>query len=693
MLIRLGTARTRVLAVGLLSLGTSATFADDDCEGGNANCRTVEEVVINAHPLSAEGLAQPANVLEGDALAKELSASLGDTVARLPGVQSATFGPAVGRPVIRGQGGPRVRVMEDRVDTMDASVASGDHATTVEPFIADRVEVLKGASTLLYGSGAIGGVVDVHTGRIPHEVPEDPISGRVLFNTQSNGQGTTAAGRLDGGSGGFAWHLDGFTRDVDPYDIPGFAESERLRALEAAEGEGGDDEEEVSGVAPGTQFEGSGGAAGFSWVGENAFVGAAVSVYDAFYGLPGGHEEEEEEGGEGEEEEGNPILDLEQTRVDLEAGFSEPFGNIESINLRLGINDYEHVEFEGNGEAGTRFTNEAWDGRAEFVHGSVGGFRGAFGVQASDRDFAAVGEEAFVQPVETRTFGIFWVGEKTVGLTDLEIGARIERVDHDPTAARSREFTLFSSSIGGVRDLENGVRISGILDISSRAPVSEELYSNGPHLATQSFDIGDQDLGVERAINASVTLDYTGDDWGIVATTYYTRFSDFIYQTFPGGEEDGLPIGNYVQNDARFLGADLGAYFNLGNFGGASWQLDALFDTVDASVSGPQDELPRVSPARVGVGLSADWNQFTASVDLLRVARVDDVPSDQLPTDAYNDVRLDLGWRQQVGLGELTVFLRGRNLTDDEQRNHTSLVKDFVPLPGRNVQVGASLSF
>ncbi|MEO1575302.1 MAG: TonB-dependent receptor plug domain-containing protein, partial [Pseudomonadota bacterium] len=298
--------------------------------------------MIRAHPLSAEGLSQPALVLAGDALAQELAPSLGETVGRLPGVHSASFGPAVGRPVIHGLGGARVRVMEDRIDTMDASVASGDHATTVEPFIADGIEVLKGASTLLYGSGAIGGVVDVHTGRIPHEPAESLASGRVLLRNQSNGQGTTAAGRLDGGTGSVAWHLDAFTRDIDAYDIPGFAESDRLRALERAEGEGGEDDEEESGVAPGTDQEASGGAFGLSWVSDRAFVGAAVSIYEAEYGLPGGHEHEEGEEEE-EEEEGNPVLDMEQTRVDIEAGFEAPFSGVESLNVRIGVNDYEHV--------------------------------------------------------------------------------------------------------------------------------------------------------------------------------------------------------------------------------------------------------------------------------------------------------------------------------------------------------------
>lgn len=665
--------------------------ADNHCETAlGAGC--VEEITIRAHPLSAEGLAQPVNVLEGEALARQLAPSLGETVGRLPGIHSASFGPAVGRPVIHGLGGARVRVMEDRIDTMDASVASGDHATTVEPFIADGIEVLKGASTLLYGSGAIGGVVDVHTGRIPHERPKSLAQGRVLLRNQSNGQGTTAAGRLDGGSGSLAWHLDGFTRDLDAYDIPGFAESARLRALERAEGEGGEDEEEQSGFAPGTDQQASGGAFGLSWVGERAFVGAAVSVYDAKYGLPGGHEHEE--GEEEGEEEGNPVLDIEQARVDLEAGFSAPFDGVESLNVRIGINDYEHIEFEPNGEAGTVFSNDAWEARAELVHDAIGGWRGAAGVQISDREFSAIGEEAFVQPVDTSTVGIFWLGEKSLANTDVEAGVRLERVEHSPTMAQARDFSLFAVSLGFVHNPGDALSIRGIVDVSSRAPVSEELYSNGPHLATQTFDIGDDSLDQEEAINVALTLDYQSEDWGYTATVYFTDFSDFIYQTFSGAEQDGLAVAQYVQNDAQFKGLDVSTYFRLGDYAGASWRLEGLFDIVDVSVSGPDSQfLPRISPARLGLGLSGEWARFSAAVDLLRVAEVSDVSVGELPTDAYNDVRVDLGWRQPLARGALSVFLRGRNLTNDEQRNHTSYVKDFVPLPGRNLEVGARLSF
>ena len=203
--------------------------------------QVIEEVVVRAHPLSAEGLAQPIAVVSGIELQRVLSPSLGETLRNVPGVNSASFGQAVGRPVIRGLGGPRVKVMEDRIDSLDVSVSSPDHMSMVEPFTADSIEVLKGPSTLLYGSGAIGGVVDVHTGRIPHEVPET-LSGSFQMRDADNANQTTASGRLDGGAGNFAFHLDAFYRDADEYEIPGFAESNAMRALEEQDGHDDHDE-------------------------------------------------------------------------------------------------------------------------------------------------------------------------------------------------------------------------------------------------------------------------------------------------------------------------------------------------------------------------------------------------------------------------------------------------------------------
>jgi len=685
-------------AIALCSVAATAAAETADQSAGN---QKLETVVVTAHPLSAEGLALSAEVLEDEELARKLQSSIGETVGYEPGVHAANFGQAASRPVIHGLSGPRVRVMEDRIDSLDVSVTSADHAVTIEPFIADRVEILKGPSTLLYGSGAIGGVVDVHTGRIPHTVPEEGFSGRFEGRVGDNADRETAALRLDGGTGGFAWHADGFTREADDYEIPGFAESAALRALEAEEHEeepGHEEEheeEEVRGELPGSALDVDGGAVGASFVGDRGFLGAAVSWLNADYGLPGGHEDGHEEGGEEHEEEGNPVLDLEQTRIDLEGGLTDPFRGFTSLNVRVGINDYEHKEIEPNGEVATVFDNEAVEARIELTHEPVARWNGALGLQFVDRDFSAIGEEAFIAPVDTQSLGAFWVGERSFDRFDLEAGVRLETVEVDPSEGSSRDFTAYAASLGMVIPFAERWSVGLLADFSARAPIAEELFSDGPHLATGAFEVGDASLDEEKALNLSANLRYAGDGWLFNSTLYYTDFSDFIYEAPTGEEEDELPVFVFRQDDAEFVGFDAEVEATVASWEGGSLALSAMFDTVSAKldVSG-NDDLPRLPPTRYGIGASGNAGIVRASVDYLWVEEQDDIADFELPTEEYEDLRAYLG--ADFGLGAdavLTVFVQGRNLTDDDQRQHSSFIKDAAPLPGRTVEAGLRARF
>ena len=694
----------------LLAPTLAASEENAPTESAPADDPPLEIVEVHAHPLSGEGLSQAAVALGGEDLEREVAGNIGETVARQPGVHSSGYGEAVGRPVIHGMSGARVRIMEDRIDTMDASVTSADHATAIDPVIANRVEILKGPSTLLYGSGAIGGVVDIHTGRIPHESRER-IAGKIEARGADNAGRRSATFRLDGGGESVAWHLDGFSRSANDYDIPGYAESARFRAAEEheeehhdEEGEGHDEdeedeEEEAFGTLPGSHVDGQGGAFGVSVVGDWGFVGVAVSTLRYDYGLPGGHGHHDDEAHEEEDhddedahadEEGNVTLELEQTRVDFEAGIAEPFAGLSSLNIRIGMNDYEHVEIEPNGEIGTVFANDAYEARIELTDHDRAGLDGAVGVQFGSRQFSAVGEEAFVPPVDTGTFGVFWVAERSFEGFDLETGIRLDRVSHDPTGASSTDFTTFSAALGFV--IPQGDALFGLhADFSSRAPIAEELYSDGPHLATQSFEIGDAGLDPETALNAAATVNWaTGRvDW--TATAYATTFSDHIYQFVTGEMEDGLLVAHYGQADATYRGLDLSASLRLATFDGGGLSGRLLFDTVVAELDlSGNDRLPRLPASRVGAGLDIDRGRLTASVDYLRVFEQDEHAAVELPTDAYDDVRAFLAFDISPNA---RLFFQGRNLTDEEQRQHTSYIKEFAPLPGRTLEAGFRVAF
>lgn len=671
--------------------------------------QVIEEVVVRAHPLSAEGLAQPIAVLSGIELQRVLSTSLGETLRNVPGVNSASFGQAVGRPVIRGLSGPRVKVMEDRIDSLDVSVSSPDHMSMVEPFTADSIEVLKGPSTLLYGSGAIGGVVDVHTGRIPHEVPGN-LSGSFQVRDADNANQTTASGRLDGGAGNFAFHLDAFYRDADEYEIPGFAESSAMRALE--EQDGHDDhsgDTEAFGILPNSQLEAAGGAFGASYISERSFVGFSLSNYDAKYGLPGNsHSHHDDHGDEHDDdhndehddhhdahgdEEGGAVLDLAQTRFDLEAGMENPLAGIQALNFRLGYNDYEHVEFEGSGEAGTVFATEALESRLELTHDAFG-FEGASGIQISSREFSAIGEEAFVQPVDTQTFGLFYVGQRRFGELGLEAGVRYEHVDQDPTTGEKRSFDLGSASLGLIQPLGERWTLSGQLDYSARAPIAEELFSDGPHLATQSIEIGDSSLNEETAANLSAMLRYAFASVDFSLSAYITDFGDFIYEANTGTEIDELPVLQWTQADATLRGFDADATWRAMDWQGGGLTFNAGFDSVRAQLnSGNNRNLPRIPPQRWRLGALFDLDSLQAEISWRRVSDQEKVGIAELPTEGYDDLRLHIGYSLDVGKNPIQLFLSGRNLTDDEQRLHTSFIKDLAPQLGRTIEAGVQMQF
>lgn len=692
----------------------------------------LEEIIVTAHPLASQGTAQAITILSGDDLDQRRQGSLGETIAGEAGINSASFGSAVGRPVIHGLAGARVKTTEDRIDSMDVSVASGDHAVTIEPFIANQINILKGASTLLYGSGAIGGVIDVETGRIPNQLPEDDFNAKVELRGMDNSNATTAAARIDGKlSNNIAYHVDLFNRDADDYDIPGFAESEAFHDAEEQheeeheeehEDEHADEEhhdeheeEEVFGVLEGSRLKNSGGAIGLSFVGDRGFAGFSVSKLDAEYGLVGGHGHEEEHGEEEhhdeeeehedeheedeheheDEEEGVGIIDMKQTRFDFEAQLNNPFAGFEFINFRFGLNDYEHAEIEGNGELGTLFENDAWEARILAKHNPFSGINGSLGLQLNDREFSALGEEAFVPPVSTDSIGLFWVGEKNFDSFDLEFGARYEQLEHKPTQDElsNLDFNTTSASVGIVAPINDALALSALLDFSSRAPSIEELYSNGPHLATQSFEIGDPNLQEESASAISFSAQYETRKLNFNATLYFMKFSDFIYQTNTGEELDELPVFIYEQNDAEFAGLDAKLELHLAVIANGDLDLVLLFDTVSAELTNTNTNLPRIPADRAGISLEWKSTVWDTELSYTQVSSQTDVADFELPTESYNDVSLFINRKIAFGENQLSLFLHGRNLTDDEQRNHASFVKDLAPAAGRRFEIGVRMEF
>ena len=658
-----------------------------------------DEIIVTGSPLlrSVDEAITGVSVLTGEELSRRLAGTIGETLKNEPGVSSTFFGAGASRPIIRGQGGDRVRVLLNGIGSIDASSASPDHAVAAEPAQAERIEVLRGASLLRYGSSGSGGIINVIDGRIPTELPEDGIDGAVRIGASSVDNGREAAGSVDFGAGNLVFHVDGTFRETDDYEIPGFAESAEFRALEEAEEGGeeeGEEEEEAFGSLDNSQTKSTSITGGVSYVGERGFFGVAVHKFDSDYGIPGGHEEgEEEEEEEGEEEEGEEqvTIDLDQTRLDLNAAL-EFDGLIEKVQFFGGYADYEHTEFEAPGEVGTVFTNEGYEARLEAIQRENNGWAAAYGIQLRNRDFSAIGEEAFVPPTETDQIGIYTFQEIELGQFHLEGAARYENTQQENSVTNQDvDFDLISLSAGGDVHLTEAIRFGGTVFRTERAPTTEELFSDGPHLATSQFEIGDPNLGKETATGVEAALRYRQDGRYLTLNAFYTDYSDYIFETETGEVEDGLDVFQFVGEDATFRGFEVQGGADLAQFGSFTLKADALAEYVRAKTD--SGDLPRIPPLSVLTGIEADSERFNFRAELDYAAEQNKIEVFEIPTDDYALVNLFATWRAPAGTQDVRLSLSVLNLLDDDARQHTSFLKDTVPLPGRNVRFSIASSF
>jgi iron complex outermembrane receptor protein len=658
------------------------------------------EVVIvtaDADPRSAHELTRPVSVLEGSALRLQMEPTLGETLSDLPGVSSSYFGPGASRPVIRGVGGDRIRVLEDGIGSFDASSTSPDHAVSFDPIGAERVEVVRGPATLLYGSSAVGGVVNVIDQRVPDSTSDRFVHGALDVALGSVADERSGAAAVRVGRGPFVVRGEYSRRDAGDLGIPGFAESEPFRALEEAEdaaagdGEPHAEEEESFGVLENSAVESETLGLSAAVVGRGGFVGVAVRGFDTLYGVPG-HAHGEGEPGEGEEA---PVrVDLDQRRLDLRGGWTQPFGVFRAVKVRFGAADYEHVELEG-AEVGTTFLSDGWEGRLEMLHQPVGSLSGSFGVQVLGRDFEAVGEEAFVPPTETRGLALFVFEELGKGPLKGQFGFRYERqsVDARGGAPASRSFAGLSGSIGLVWSAPDGFGTGLTLARSVKLPNAEELFSDGPHVATRSFEVGDRELDDETSLGLDLSVRKRAGRLSGQLSFFGNWFDDYIFERLTGEERDGLRVVRFSQADARFVGAELEAHLDLVKSEPHHLDVEVSGDLVRGRLTGPGEDLPRIPASRLGVGLHYQSEAWDARVEARTSLEQDRTAPLELPTEGFTFLNASVAYRLFLGRTVCDVTLRGTNLTDAEGRAHASFLKDLAPLPGRDVRLGVRLTF
>ena len=680
--------------------------SNDPIHGSDHDHEALEEVRVTATPLSRDliEMSQSAIVLSGESLDRELANNIGDTLSRIPGVSNASFGQNIGRPVIRGFEGARVGMLNNNMGAADASAVSQDHAVSVEPFLADQVEVLKGPSTLLYGSGSIGGVVNIVTHTIPQQMPEQPVSARALIQGDSAADQRLAAGRIDWSAGSFVFHASGFYRRSNDYEIPGEAElyPDEDEGHESHEEE--DHDEESHGVLENSFLDNEGGSFGGSWIGDRWRAGLAYTLYDSNYGIPGahGHEEEHDEEHEGEEgheeEEENVTIGLESRRLEGELVGVQPFSGFEQLKLRLADTRYTHTEFEGD-EVGTVFNNDSTDLRLELRHNPWSAWDGAFGAQYAQRDFEAIGDEAFVPPSNTRTMAVFWVESAEFDEWQIDLGIRYDKIRVKALQTNAgnmpvkRDFSPLSASVGAIYHFDDSRHLAFNISFAERAPTDQELFAFGPHIATQNFEIGDPTLNNESNLHGEIGYRvHKGQLTGSI-TLYYDRFNDYIFQLDTGLEEDELPVRQWSQQDASFYGGELELRYDLGRFDSGHWQLFGFADLVRAEFK-DNSNVPRIPPVRFGLGADWDLRGWAANVTWINASSHTRIAEYETPTPGYDLLNAELSYLfQSDNRSEWELYLKGHNLLNEEIRNSTSFLKDQAPQIGRNFVLGLRLRY
>jgi iron complex outermembrane receptor protein len=633
-----------------------------------------EDIIITGFRRNRQDVLAGTSVVSGEELSREMRPTIGETLARQPGVSATSFGPNASRPILRGFQGERIRILTDGIGSLDVSNTSVDHAVAVNPLTAERIEVLRGPSALLFGSSAIGGVVNVIDARIPRRLPNEPVhlAGILTYGSaasERSGNGTADI-PIDGH---FVVHFDGNYSKTGDMRVGGFLA-------------------ELRDKMPNSAGRTSDIAAGVAWIDGQNNVGVSINRLDSLYGIPIRFSLDPAVEAEAVR------IDLKQTRVDGRAEIDLGDGFLDVVRLRGGWSNYRHSELEETGAIGTTFFNKGYEGRLEFVQSGHQGLGGGFGAQYYHRRLDTVGDEKSLPVNTTDQYGLFALETYSKGIVSAEAGVRYERqrvqAEADPVIGNpdiTRTFNAYSGSVGasiGPKSFRVGLNASH----AERGPSPEELYVNGPHPGTQAFEIGDPTMAKEKSNGLELTLRGSGEGFNLGASAYHIWFSDYIYEQGTGAVADDLPVFEYRQANARYLGFEIDGSVRVAEIGGLTFNADALADYVKATIRtvGPA---PRIPPFRILAGLEAQSDRLTGRVEVERTARQDRLAAVETPTRGFTLVNASLAFKPLKDNEATSITLSANNLLDVDARRHASFLKDYAPLAGRDIRLTAHLSF
>lgn len=635
------------------------------------------EIVITGNPLGRDSTTVPVSALGSTDLLERGQSTLGETLNGLPGVSSTYFGPNASRPIIRGLDGDRIRVLNNSASSLDASALSYDHAVPLDVLATERVEVLRGPAALLYGGSAVGGVVNVIDHRIPREAAPGML-GKALLQAGTGNDERSVAGLIEAGTERHALHLDGFDRRTGDVRVPVWLDCEKSGSPAKAR--------RICNSASAAR----GGAMGGSVFWDQGYLGASVNTYQSDYGTVA---------------EDQVSIGMKTTRYALEGQVRPLTGGFDSVKARLSHTDYQHTEFD-DGAPGTVFANQGQDLRVEARHRPLAGWQGVVGVQTESSRFSAVGEEAFAPFSRTRSQALFVHEELPTAWGQLTVGARWESVrvaslgnpelDRFDEGIGTRKFSPFSVATGAVFKLSPAWSLSGNAALTQRAPKDYELFANGPHVATNAWEIGNKNLGLEKSSSLDGGLQWQSGPNSFNVTVFASQFANYIGLMGSPDVEDDLPVQRYEGVKARYRGLEAHGRQRLWQ-GSSTLDLDWRADTVRATNESTGEPLPRIAPTRLGATLVHVQGPWTARLGADWHAAQDRVPQGSVATSAYTRVNASVSYRQKLGATVLHWFARLDNLTDQLAYSASSILTSTAfgksPLPGRSFKLGVQVGF
>ena len=689
------------LHITTLLLSSSLVFGQEEAQ--TKKIEELDPVLIQSSPLKINLLESTKawSIISDEKLDRVRGNTIGETLANQPGISQSFFGPSASRPIIRGLDKRRLRMLQNGVDSFGVSSSSEDHAVTIDPFLIDRIEVLRGSSALLYGNSAIGGVVNIFDRSIPSR-PYAASDGSLRSSYTSVNDGWNAGAIGFAGSDSFSFQFNGFKKDYGEYDSP-------IGRIKNSMGE--------------SSSIGFGG----SHFMENGYAGLSYSKYENTYGIPGEHAENESR------------IEMESDRFEVRSEIEILDSSwLQSIEFSLGYGDYRHDEIgkhheeeeddheeeeeehDEEFEIHSTYLREGMETRISFLH-EVGSFRGVFGfhgmlnelkIQGEESVFAgASGVNSSISSEDSKKLAFFLTEE--LDLTEntrINGGVRWENLNRDYIGISGREDSSFSASTGLFHDIDGSWSLGGNLNVTERTPDTFELYSDGPHHATEAFEIGDPSLDNETAVGVEVILRRTLGKVTGQFTAYQTQFDDYIFLEDTGNEQlvegEHLPERKYEAAKAEFRGLEAELDWLAMENSGWSLMLSAYGDVVRAMNETGGTNLPRISPARLGVGFHIQQEKLSFGMNLNRVFKQnriseheeeeggdDDHEHGETATAAYSLLNAYASYGINIGGSQGEIFIRGRNLTDELARVHTSFLKESAPLPGRSFEIGLNMKF